>query len=136
MEFIDLSSDDESGDVGPRAIKLESDFVEGAKQINDTNKGQLKHQKSHNHSGKQDSEENRSSNGPTPSTVHSSSSVLEQGLSPVDDRGLSFTSPIGPAPLCKQFWKAGNYDDGLGSKITVQSNLINSTICKSVYFNY
>lgn len=124
-EIIDLSSDDECGDVCLKTVKLESDFVVDAKQQNETNKGQLaKHQKSHIRSTKQDSEDNRSSSGPALSTGHSSSSVLEQGLSPVDDSGLSSTSPIGAAPLCRQFWKAGNYDEGLCSKIPVQSNLI------------
>ena len=74
------------------------------------------------HTTGQDSEENLSSNGP--STGHSNSSVLEQGPSPVDDTGISYASSIGVAPLCRQFWKAGNYDDGLGSKVTVQSNPI------------
>ncbi|KAJ4712371.1 protein MICRORCHIDIA 6 [Melia azedarach] len=51
----------------------------------------------------------------------SSNSVLEQGQSPVDDTGISSSLSISPAPLCRQFWKAGNYDNGLGSKVTPQN---------------
>jgi len=107
-EIVDLSSDDESETVGLKAVKLEGDFV--------------KDKRYQSHITGQDSEENLSSNGP--STGHSNSSVLEQGPSPVDDTGISYVSPIGAAPLCRQFWKAGNYDDGIGSKVTVQSNPI------------
>ena len=118
IEIVDLSSDDEGEKVIPKAVKLEPDFVSGAKQQNETNKG------IQSHSVRQDSEENISSNGP--STGHSNSSVLDQGLSPVDDTDMSYASPICAAPLCRQFWKAGNYDDGLGSKVTaVQSNFPN-----------
>ncbi|KAI9126532.1 hypothetical protein K1719_002128 [Acacia pycnantha] len=98
-EIIDLSSDDEC-DVVLKAVKLESYFAVH---------------------GEQDSEGNMNSSGPTQSTGHSGSSVLEQGLSPVDNLYPSDTSPIAAAPLCRQFWKAGNYDDGLGSKIPVQN---------------
>ncbi|KAK7354033.1 hypothetical protein VNO80_19489 [Phaseolus coccineus] len=101
-EIVDLSSDDESETVCLKAVKLEGDF-----------------KRCQSHTTGQDSEENLSSNGP--STGHSNSSVLEQGPSPVDDTGISYVSPIGAAPLCRQFWKAGNYDDGIGSKVTVQN---------------
>ncbi|KAK8465788.1 hypothetical protein PHAVU_009G176500 [Phaseolus vulgaris] len=107
-EIVDLSSDDESETVCLKAVKLEGDFVMD--------------KKCQSHTTGQDSEENLSSNGP--STGHSNSSVLEQGPSPVDDTCISYVSPIGAAPLCRQFWKAGNYDDGIGSKVTVQSNPI------------
>ncbi|TKY73522.1 MORC family CW-type zinc finger protein 3 [Spatholobus suberectus] len=120
-EIVDLSSDDESEKVGFKDVKLEDDFVMDAKQYNEPDKGQLaKHKRSRSHTTTgQDSEENISSNGP--STGHSNSSVLEQGPSPIDDTGISYVSPIGAAPLCRQFWKAGNYDDGPGSKVTVQN---------------
>ncbi|KAK8465787.1 hypothetical protein PHAVU_009G176500 [Phaseolus vulgaris] len=104
-EIVDLSSDDESETVCLKAVKLEGDFVMD--------------KKCQSHTTGQDSEENLSSNGP--STGHSNSSVLEQGPSPVDDTCISYVSPIGAAPLCRQFWKAGNYDDGIGSKVTVQN---------------
>lgn len=55
------------------------------------------------------------------STPYSGTSVLDPGLSPDDDSSLCSTSPICPAPLCRQFWKAGNYDDRLASKSTLQN---------------
>ncbi|WVZ21427.1 hypothetical protein V8G54_008749, partial [Vigna mungo] len=104
-EIVDLSSDDESETVCLKAVKLEGDFVTDKRYQSYTTR--------------QDSEENLSSTGP--STGHSNSSVLEQGPSLVDDTGISYVSPIGAAPLCRQFWKAGNYDDRIGSIVTVQN---------------
>lgn len=122
-EIVDLSSGDESEEVGLKDVKLESDFVTGAMLQNESSKSLLAtHKRSRSRSIRQDSEENISSNAP--STGHSISSVLEQGLSPVDDTGLSYLSPISAAPVCRQFWKAGNYDDGPGSKVTILSNPI------------
>ncbi|CAJ1975114.1 unnamed protein product [Sphenostylis stenocarpa] len=118
-EIVDLSSDEESEKVCLKAVKLEGDFVINVKQYNGTDKGQLaKYKRSRSNTTGQDSEENISSNAP--STGHSNSSVLDQGPLSVDDTGISYVSPIGAAPLCRQFWKAGNYDDGIGSKVTVQ----------------
>ncbi|KAI5399721.1 hypothetical protein KIW84_064887 [Lathyrus oleraceus] len=39
---------------------------------------------------------------------------------PVDDTGISYASSICAAPLYRQFWKAGRYDDGHGSQISVK----------------
>lgn len=123
VEIVDLSSDDESEKVGPVVVKLEPDYVRGADKPHGTDKGVLaKFDKFRRHATGQDAEENISSNAP--STGHSNSSVLEQGPSPVDDTGISYASSICAAPLCKQFWKAGSYNDGLGSQITVQSKPI------------
>ncbi|KAK7281933.1 hypothetical protein RIF29_10324 [Crotalaria pallida] len=118
-EIVCLSSDDEC-EVVLKPVKLESDSITGAKQQYKSNKSSLaRHKRSRSHPLRQDSEENISSNAP--STGHSNSSVLEQGLSPVDDTEISYVSPISAAPVCKQFWKAGSYDDGLASKVTVQN---------------
>ncbi|KAK3439916.1 hypothetical protein EUGRSUZ_B00250 [Eucalyptus grandis] len=68
---------------------------------------------------KQESGEERSSNAL--STGHSESSVLDQAQSTLEDSGLSSTSTIGPAPLCRQFWKSGSYDNGHSTKISIQS---------------
>ena len=123
VEIVDLSSDDEGAKVGPRAVQLDSDFVSGVQQQHVTNKGHLpKHQRSRSHSTRQNSEENISSSGPN--ACHSYSGVLEQALLPVDNTGLSYLSPICAALLCRKFWKAGNYDNGLVSKVRVPSNQI------------
>jgi len=62
----------------------------------------------------QDSEENRGSVGQ--SAGQSSTSVVDQVRSPADDAGVTSSSTICPAPVCRQFWKAGSYNDELSSK--------------------
>ncbi|XP_030458257.1 protein MICRORCHIDIA 6-like isoform X2 [Syzygium oleosum] len=68
---------------------------------------------------RQESGEERSSNAL--STGHSGTSVLDQAQSTLDDTGLSSTSTICPAPLCRQFWKSGSYDNGHNTKISIQN---------------
>ncbi|KAJ1439078.1 hypothetical protein SESBI_02859 [Sesbania bispinosa] len=112
-EIVDLSSDDEGGNVGPGAVST-------AKQQNQIHKGQLtRHQRSQSHSTGKVSEVNISSS--SQNTCHSYSGVLERGFFPVDDTGLSYSSPSCVTPLCRTFWKAGNYDNGLGSKVRIQN---------------
>ncbi|XP_074311175.1 protein MICRORCHIDIA 6-like [Silene latifolia] len=55
------------------------------------------------------------------STAQNSTSRLVQLQSPLEDAGFS-ASPMCPAPLCRQFWKAGNYEDELVSKSQVQNS--------------
>ncbi|KAM3307793.1 protein MICRORCHIDIA 6 isoform X1 [Capsicum chacoense] len=50
------------------------------------------------------------------STGHCGTTLLDKEHSPIDASSLYSMSPICPAPLCRQFWKAGNYDSGLISK--------------------
>ncbi|GMY14879.1 protein MICRORCHIDIA 6 isoform X1 [Fagus crenata] len=119
IDIVDLSSDDECGDLNVKAVKLEPGIVGGRVQQKENKARLVKHQKFETQFRRQGSEENRSSNAL--STGQSSSSILDQGQSPLDDTSLSSTSPICPAPVCRQFWKAGNYDDGLGSKISLQN---------------
>ncbi|KAF8114347.1 hypothetical protein N665_0039s0109 [Sinapis alba] len=59
----------------------------------------------------QDSEENRGSIG-----AQSSTSVVDQVRTPPEDAGVTSSSTICPAPVCRQFWKAGSYTDELSSK--------------------
>ncbi|GFP90724.1 morc family cw-type zinc finger protein 4 [Phtheirospermum japonicum] len=40
---------------------------------------------------------------------------------PIDDSSFCSTSSIRPAPICRQFWKAGIYDDRLSLKPTTQN---------------
>ncbi|GAV61092.1 hypothetical protein CFOL_v3_04620 [Cephalotus follicularis] len=47
--------------------------------------------------------------------------MLVHGQSPVDVTSVSSTSSICQAPLRRQFWKYGTYDDGLGSKVPLQN---------------
>lgn len=68
---------------------------------------------------RQESEENRTSS-PLRSGILGRS-VFDQEESQVDEANLCSTSPICPAPLCRQFWKAGSYNEGLVSKPILQS---------------
>ncbi|RYR30010.1 hypothetical protein Ahy_B01g054776 isoform C [Arachis hypogaea] len=124
-EIVDLSSDDEGGEAGSRALHFDSDIASGAKQQNVTNRGHTpKHYRSRSHSNIQNSEENMSPS--RPNSCHSCSGDLKQGLLPVgDDAGLSDSSPICAALPCRHFWKAGNYDNGLVPKVRVSSNYLN-----------
>ncbi|XP_065631875.1 protein MICRORCHIDIA 6 [Quercus suber] len=119
IDIVDLSSDDESEDLNVKAVKLEPGIVGGRVQQKEIKPQLLKHQTSKTQYRRQESEENRSSNAL--STGQSNSSILDQGQSPLDDTSLSSSSPICPAPLCRQFWKAGSYDDGLASKVSIQN---------------
>ncbi|GAA0145974.1 hypothetical protein LIER_36232 [Lithospermum erythrorhizon] len=53
-------------------------------------------------------------------TSHSSISCLEQEY-PTLESIPSTASPISFTPICQQFWKAGNYDEGLASKSILQN---------------
>lgn len=119
--FFHLCSDNGPGMVDMKTVKLESDLVGSGLQGENHQNAQLAEFRNSiiAQSGRQEFEENRCSTAL--SNGQSASSVLEQGQSPVDDTGISSASTICPAPLCRQFWKAGNYDDGLGSKVTFQS---------------
>lgn len=119
-DIVDLCSDDEHVEVDVKPVKLEPNIIEREIQLFKCHEIlQAQYQLSKTHCRTQESEENRDSNAL--STAQSSTSILDQGQSPMDDTSLSSTSPICPAPLCRQFWKAGNYDDELGSKVTLQS---------------
>ncbi|XP_020974162.1 protein MICRORCHIDIA 6 isoform X2 [Arachis ipaensis] len=117
IEIIDLSSDDEIEKVIPIAVKQEPDLVLDVKQEKSTNKGQLANRNgSRIHSVRQDSENNIFSSSPR------NGLVANQGLPPGDDSDISYASPICAAPLTRQFWKAGTYDDGPAcKKVTVQN---------------
>lgn len=118
VEVVELSSDDddEVGELGvKKAVKLEADLDVETHQIIVSSKP---------NSTRQENKEEDNNNGSlhASNTGNSNSSIiLDQGQSPVEDTGLSSTLSMSPAPVCRQFWKAGNYDDGLTSKVTHQS---------------
>ncbi|KAJ0436906.1 putative histidine kinase/HSP90-like ATPase superfamily, morc, S5 domain 2 [Helianthus annuus] len=95
MDIGQFFNDYEHVEADTTAVKLE------------TNQAGAASQQKQNHN-----EENRSS---------TDTSVLDQGQSPVDDANLCSTSPICAAPLCRQFWKAGAYNDELTPKSTIKS---------------
>ncbi|CAN0890345.1 Protein MICRORCHIDIA 6 [Linum grandiflorum] len=106
--------------VSMQAVKVEPDLVTVGSQGKENQTVELvQHQKYTILSRRQESEENRSAN--TLNTAQTGSSVLEQVQSPVDDTGVSPTSTLPSAPLCRQFWKAGSYNNAHGSKVNLQS---------------
>ncbi|GFZ17445.1 histidine kinase-, DNA gyrase B-, and HSP90-like ATPase family protein [Actinidia rufa] len=119
--IVDLCSDGEFGEVDVKAVKLELVLARVTMQQKEYQKANLpRHQKSNTNSKRQESEENRSLN--CSSTRQNNPSILDQQLSPIDDTSLLSASPICSAPVCRQFWKAGNYDEGLASKSTLQND--------------
>ncbi|MFS7971745.1 putative histidine kinase/HSP90-like ATPase superfamily, morc, S5 domain 2 [Helianthus anomalus] len=95
MDIAEFFSDYDQLEMDTPAVKLESN-VGGAPPRQKQNQN----------------EENRSSTG---------TSVLDQEQSPVDDANLCSTSPVCAAPVCRQFWKAGAYNDDLAPKSTTKS---------------
>ncbi|GAU47589.1 hypothetical protein TSUD_186010 [Trifolium subterraneum] len=102
MEIVNLCSDDE-GEDGVVLLTVSS--------VNQhrTNKGlSTRNEKYQSHSTNQVSEETIVSSG-------QSSCRSFTGTS-----GLSSPQPLSAKPDCRKFWKAGNYDNGLGSKVGSQ----------------
>ncbi|KAL4326302.1 hypothetical protein GQ457_11G005800 [Hibiscus cannabinus] len=119
IEIVDLSSDDELGEVDVKPVKLEPGTI--GRTIKNRSVQSVKLLNSKTQTRKQASEENKSSNNAL-STGQSSTSVLEQCQSPGDDAGVCSTSAVSPAPICRQFWKAGSYEGELGSKVSLQNS--------------
>ncbi|KAK7265670.1 hypothetical protein RJT34_33293 [Clitoria ternatea] len=119
VEIVDLTSDDEGEKVGSEAVmSVKQEYEEVV----------AKYQSCQSHSNKQVSEENISSGV---LSTHSYSDVLEQSLLPDDDTGLS----LSPPPICRNFWKAGNYDHEFGSEVNVPSSY-RSLINKLIHLGY
>ncbi|KAF3652276.1 protein MICRORCHIDIA 6 isoform X2 [Capsicum chacoense] len=92
-------------------VKLESELVESSIPLMEyCEADSLPYQKSSSSCGRQDSA----------ATEQSGTTVLDQDRSPIDDSSLCSTSQICPAPLSRQFWKAGNYDEGRATKSTLK----------------
>ncbi|CAM8909000.1 unnamed protein product [Rhodiola kirilowii] len=106
-EIVDLTSDDEHAEVSIKAVKSERGLIEILS-------GQLLAIKKEKYL-----KQNESS---TPFAAgQSKDSVLEQSPSPVDVTSLASSSARCPAPICRQFWKAGNYSDGVSPNTTLQN---------------
>lgn len=106
-----------------KAVKLEQDFIgRSIRQNQNPETDLVSHEESNSFCRRPETEKSR---GLTIlETQNSRPSVLDQERSPIDDSSFCSTSSICPAPICRQFWRAGNYDDRLNSKPTCQSNLL------------
>ncbi|KAL2492634.1 Histidine kinase [Abeliophyllum distichum] len=113
---INVSNNDGLGEMH---VKLEPDWIGRSMQQQYPKSDLAPYQGSNRIIMRHESEEIRISRAL--STPYSGTSVLDPEPSPDDDSGLCSTSPICPAPLCRQFWQAGNYDDRLASKSTLQN---------------
>ncbi|XP_017216539.1 protein MICRORCHIDIA 6 [Daucus carota subsp. sativus] len=114
----DLCSDQNTGEV-VKALKSEPDLVGRSMEIRAHNKPVLDNFAQSKTHHRQEVEDNRSSSAV--STGQSGTSALDQEQSQFDHTSPCLTSPISPAPLCRQFWKAGKYDDGVAPKANLQN---------------
>ncbi|KAK1373201.1 Protein MICRORCHIDIA like [Heracleum sosnowskyi] len=111
-DFGDLRGDQITIGVGVKEVKLEKDPIGRSLEFA-VNNSVL--------DLRPDSREDRTSS--TLSSGQSGTSVLDHEKSPFDDTSICSTSPVSYAPLCRQFWKANKYDEGVAQK----SNLRNGT---------
>lgn len=121
MYFPDLSDlcvDSGLGQVEMKPVRFEPPGFGGSVmgQVQNCSVQQL--QKSKFLYEREEQEEERSLNAP--SSGRSGTSMVDQGQSPLDDTGLSSTSHLCPAPICRQFWKAGNYSERAKTKVSIQ----------------
>ena len=119
-----MSGDDNIGKSSGTDSKKGMDCVLGASEQKGKTKTKIKIvcRKSKTHSIGEESQENKSS--VAFSISQNDSSVLDQRCSPVDEASPSSVTSFGPAPICRQFWKAGNYDMGEGSKSQLRSMML------------
>lgn len=112
------------GEVDTGLVKLESNSV-----FISCEQDQI-HKKDNDHGKTQDTEEHKSSNGS--STGQSGTCIVDREKSPVDDSSPCSTPVISTSPICRQFWKAGVYNEDSTpvSKIQGSSLLFLMVVCK------
>uniref|UniRef100_A0A803PAA8 Morc S5 domain-containing protein n=1 Tax=Cannabis sativa TaxID=3483 RepID=A0A803PAA8_CANSA len=116
IEVVDLSNDDERGELDVEVIKLKPHLVRSTLQSDKNSKVQLsKHQMLKTMYSRHESEVE------SPNVSRTSHSMLDQRQSPMENACLSSTLSMSSAPICRQFWKAGNYNNALGSKVALQN---------------
>ncbi|KAI8019781.1 Protein MICRORCHIDIA 6 [Camellia lanceoleosa] len=118
-DFVELSNDDKIGESSEADSEKGLDSVLGTTELKGNTKIKKVYRKSKTHSARQKSEESRSS--VVLSVSQNDSSVLDQGCSTVDESSPSSVPSFCPAPICRQFWKAGNYDTGQGYKTQLKN---------------
>lgn len=72
-----------------------------------------------------------------PSTRGSNLNMLDKGGSPTSESSLTSSPVVGPAPLCRQFWNAGNYklfQDQSKKFSYLKSKLLNIFKINTTYF--
>ncbi|PIA61815.1 hypothetical protein AQUCO_00200068v1 [Aquilegia coerulea] len=117
-EVVDLCSDDEVGREEVNVVTQErgsNSSIVHQKKNNKTEWG--KKQTSRSHSTWNESSANRSAN--VLNGVQSNSAI--QGQLGSATNGSALPSRLPSAPLCRQFWKAGNYDDAQAARLQLQA---------------
>ncbi|KAL0318504.1 UNVERIFIED_CONTAM: protein MICRORCHIDIA 6 [Sesamum angustifolium] len=125
MSSTNLSSKHGLGELGVKAVKLEQGIIGRSLQQYECPKFELtSREESNSFIRRHETEKSRRST--MLNTPNSGARVLDQEWPLVDDSSYCSTSSISPAPICRQFWKAGYYDDRLNSKPTYQSILLSN----------
>ncbi|KAL9681058.1 hypothetical protein QQ045_012839 [Rhodiola kirilowii] len=112
-EIVDLTIDDDHAEVNIKAVKSESGrLVQIKNEVISGQLGAIKKEKCIKH--------NQSSTT-LAASGQSTDSALEPAPSPADDTSLGSSSARCPAPICRQFWKAGNYSDRITPNATLHN---------------
>ncbi|KAL6583783.1 Protein MICRORCHIDIA 6 [Orobanche minor] len=119
MSATNIISNRSLGEFGVRAVKLAQDLIGNFLQQNEYAAFGLTSHEEPNalvtlH------ETQKSGRSTITETPNSGASVSELEQSPIDETSFCSTSSLCPPPICRHFWKAGNYDDSFNSKPTCQ----------------
>ncbi|KVH98226.1 Histidine kinase-like ATPase, ATP-binding domain-containing protein, partial [Cynara cardunculus var. scolymus] len=109
--MFELCGDYSPGEVDTRAVKLELNSVGITSEQNQYLPDVTLHRWSTAQGRTHESEKNRSLSAS--STGQSGTCILDQEQSQVGDSDPCSTSSISAAPICRQFWKAGIYNEDL-----------------------
>lgn len=121
---MNLNSNHGLGELGTKDVKLEQDIIGRSLQENEYPQSDLiGREESISNIRRDETEHNRRL-----TIINAPNSISGLECPQVDDAGFCSTSSLSPAPLCRQFWKAGNYDDKLISKPACQSTFFHLII--------
>lgn len=112
--MIYLYSDNEMGDLGGKVGEKRPHYAIGISELKGSN----------NYKIKKLCGDNNNSSSNLVGVSQSGSSVLEQGCCVDDESSPSFSPSLCPPPVCRQFWKAGNYEMEQSAKAPIQSIVI------------
>ncbi|KAL6493512.1 Protein MICRORCHIDIA 6 [Orobanche gracilis] len=119
MGATNIISNRSLGDFGVRAVKLAQDLIGNFLQQNEYAAfGLTSHEEPNAFITLHETQ--KSGRSTIIGTPNSGASVSERKQSPIDETSFCSTSALCPPPICRQFWKAGNYDDSFNSKPTCQ----------------
>ncbi|XP_042039413.1 protein MICRORCHIDIA 6-like [Salvia splendens] len=111
MSSMNLYSNNSLGELGMNAVKLEQDIRRSLQENESQKYDSICHEESNSIVRRRESENIRRL-----TVLSAPNSVQGVECTPIDDSGFCSTSSISPAPICRQFWRAGDYEDMLISK--------------------